>query len=258
VLGQRGRFVVSVTPVWLVFALGEWLLLTGQESFAAPLSFGGVITATLVGGIFPLLMLIAARRKAELVPGLVLRFLGNPIVVASIYLLFVANLFLHGLVIWSGGVERASALAIGLLAVGVTIGMVRRGALAPRAVVELRDDQREGQAAAFAVTVEGEPAASQARLCYADGERTCQTAVGHVPKLSALRQATFELPATQAKELKVWAHRVTRDGQSERLPALVEIACRGESTRQFDLRVAGEQVLVPLTSGGCTVQITLL
>jgi hypothetical protein len=256
-LGDRGRFVLAVTPVFLVFALSEWLLFTGSESFAAPLSYGGVITATLVGGIFPVLMLIAARRKAELVPGLVLRFLGHPLVVTAIYLLFVANLFLHGLVIWSGVIEQASALVVGLLAVAVTIVIVRRGAFTPRAVVELRHDQREGDTGVFAVTVKGEPAVANVRLQYADGERTCQEPAGRVPQLSLLRQAVFQLPATSAKELKVWAHVITRDGQSERLPAVVDISCGGESTRHFDLRLAGEQVLVPLTSSESTVQITL-
>jgi len=257
IAGERGRFVVSLTPVWLVFLLSEWLLLTGNQSFTAPLSYGGVITGTLVGGVFPVLMLVAARRKAELVPGLVLRFLGHPIVVGGIYVLFVTNLFLHGLVIWSGAIQQASALAVGMLAVGATIAMARGGAFTPRAVVELRDDQRDAQAAVFAVTIKGQPATANVRLRYADGEQVCQAAGGRVPKLSALRQAIIELPASQAKELKVWAHQMTREGQSERLPAIVDISCGDASTRQFDLRVTGEQVLVPLTSGACTVQITL-
>jgi hypothetical protein len=248
---------VSVAPVVAVFLLGEWLLLTGRQSFAAPLSFGGVITATLVGGIFPVLMLIAARRKAELTPGLVLRFLGHPMLAGGIYVLFVTSLFVHGLVIWSGAIERASALAVGLLAVGVTVGMLRRGAFTPRAVVELRDDQRDGQGAVFAVTVQGEPAEAQVRLRYADGEQTRQDSAGRVPRMAALQQAVFEVPATRARELKVWVHQVTRDQESGRLPALVDIAWGDETTRQFDLRVAGEQVLVPLTSGRCTVQISL-
>jgi amino acid permease len=221
--GERSRVVLSVAPVVAVFLLSEWLLLTGSESFAAPLSFGGVITATLAGGIFPVLMLVAARRKAELVPGLVLRFLGHPLVIGAIYLLFVANLFLHGLVIWSGPVERACALAVGLLALGSTLASIRRGAFTPHAVIELRDDQRTG--ASFAVTATGEPLAARVHLTYADGDtQTRQAAAAEVPNLSTLRQAVFELPATQADELKVWAHQVTSQGESEPLPALVDTA----------------------------------
>jgi hypothetical protein len=257
VFGERGRFVVSVTPVCLVFVLSEWLLLTGRQSFAAPLSFGGVITGALAGGIFPVLMLVAARRKGELVPGLVLRFLGHPVMAAGIYVLFVASLFLHGLVIWTAAIERVSAVAVGLLAMGVTVAMLRRGAFTPRAVVELRDDQREGQGAVFAITVKGEPTGAQVRLRYADGEYTCHESAGRVREIAALRQAIFEVRTTQARELKVWAHQITRERESRRLPALVDISCGGEATGQFDLRLTGEQILVPLTSGSCTVQVTL-
>jgi hypothetical protein len=255
-LGGRGRFVVSLAPVVLVFMLTEWLLATGNQSFAAPLSYGGVITATLAGGILPVLMLIAARRKAELVPGLVLRFLGHPIVAGGIYALFVANLFLHGLVIWSGAIEQASALATGVLAVGATIGMVRGGAFVPRAVVELRDDQRERQGTVFGITVKGEPVRTNVRLRYADREQTCEAAAGGVPELSALREAVFEIPANDVRQLKVWAHQISPAGQSERIPAVVNVACGGQSAEQFDLRLIGEQILVPLTGGKCTVQIS--
>jgi len=256
--GDRGRFIVSLAPVGLVFVLSEWLLLAGAESFTALLSFGGVITATLVAGIFPLLMLIAARRKAELVPGVVLRFLGHPVLIAGLYCLFVANLFLHGLVIWSGAIERISALAVGLLAVAGTIVNVRGGCYTPRAVVELRDDRRDKRGAVFSVTVKGEHAMARVRLSYADGERTCQAALGDLPDIAALRQAEFDLPPGQARELKVWVHQVTRDGQSEHMPAIVDILSEGQSPRQFDLRVIGEQVLVPLSERSCTVQIKLV
>jgi hypothetical protein len=256
-LGERGRVVLSLSPVALVFLLCEWLLFTGNQSFTAPLSFGGVITGTLVGGIFPVLMLIAARRKAELVPGLVLRFLGHPVVAGGIYLLFVSNLFLHGLVIWTGAIERATAMAVGLLAVVATIGMQRRGAFTARAVVELRDDQRAGQAPVFAVSIKGEAAAANVRLRFADGEQTCEAAGGNLPKFAMLRQAIFELPTSKARELKVWAHRITLDGQSEPVPGMVDVSCAGDPTKQFDLQTAGEQVLVPLASGGCTVQISM-
>jgi hypothetical protein len=72
-----------------------------------------------------------------------------------------------------------------------------------------------------------------------------------------LRQAIFELPTRTARELKVWAHQITPDGQSEPVPAIVEVSCAGYPTMQFDLQTAGEQVLVPLANGGCTVQINL-
>jgi hypothetical protein len=94
-------------------------------------------------------------------------------------------------------------------------------------------------------------------LRYVDGEQRCQAAVGVVPKLSSLQHATFHLPRSQAKELKIWIHRLSREGESQRLPAVVEVSCEGELTpKRFDLAMAGEQILVPAGGAACSVEIS--
>lgn len=256
ILGERGRFILSLSPVVVALLLAEWLLVTGLGSFTWLISFTGMITLTLASGIFPTLLLISSRQKGDLVPGVVYRVLGHPLVVAAIYVFFLANLFLHGLVIWQNPLARASAVCVGLLIVGVTLVMVRRGAFTPRVVVELREDQREGGRGAFAITAGGKPASVDVRLGYAEGERHCEAASGEVPMLSGLRSATFHLPPTSARELKVWAHRVTPDGNSEGLPALVEVHC-GENTKRFDLKLSGGQAVLPLTGDASWLRITL-
>jgi hypothetical protein len=256
VVGERGRLLLSATPVLVAFLLTEWLLLTGTESFAGLLGLVGVLTVTVVGGIFPVLMLVASRRRGELVPGVVYRFLGHPLLVGGIYVLFMGNLMLHGLIIWSGPVERASALAVALLALGSTAWMVRRGVLAPRAVVQLRDDARPGQRAALAITVNGQPASARAGLDYPGDEQTFEAAVREIATFSSLRRVVLQLPAGPARELKVWTHRITLDGDSEPLPALLEVSC-ADQTRRVDLAAYGGPALVPLTSDACRLQITL-
>jgi amino acid permease len=264
VLGERGRFFLLVSPVAAVFLLVEWLLFTDAESFAGPLSFLGVIVVSLLGGIFPVLLLISSRRKGEFVPGVVYRFLGHPLLITSIYFVFLASVFLHGLVIWRDPVERAGALFVGVLILGVTMAMVRRGAFAPRVVVELREDPSassgqalsEGGRAVFAITADGQPGMAEVRLGYPEGEQRYQAAAGEMPALSLLRYAIFQLPAEQVQELKVWAHRITPEGDSEGLPVLLEVHCGSETTR-FDLKLSGGQVLLPLTSEACRLEITL-
>ena len=256
VLGERGRLLLSASPVLVAFLLAEWLLLTGTESFAALLSLGGVLTATVVGGIFPVLMLIASRRRGELVPGVVYRFLGHPLVLAGIYVLFMGNLILHGLIIWSGSIERASALAVALLVFGATVWTVHRGVFAPRAVVELRDDVRAGGRAALAITVNGRPAAARVGLGYPGHEQTFEAAVCEVATFSSLRHVALQLPAGPARELKVWAHQITLDGESRPVPALLDVSC-GQETRRLDLSARGGEALVPLTSAACRLRITL-
>ncbi|HSR33579.1 MAG TPA: hypothetical protein VLY63_23680, partial [Anaerolineae bacterium] len=255
-LGKRGRFLVSVAPVVAVFLLAEWLLLTGRESFSEPLAFLGVIVISLLGGIYPVLMLVAGRRKGEAVPGLVLRALGSPLVVAAIYLLFLTSLILYGLVIWQNPVERAAALATGLLMVGATVWMVRRGAFVGRTVVELREDGRDGGRDVFNVTSCGKPATATVRLGYADGEQTIEGSRGDLGDVASLKQVQFDLAATRARELKVWAHRITLEGNSEGLPAELEVYSGGAS-QEFDLRLTGGQVVVPIDGGACRLTITL-
>ncbi len=255
-LGEKGRSFLAVAPVVAIFVLAEWLLLTGAESFAGPLSFLGVIVISLLGGTFPVLLLTASRRKGEIVPGLVYRWLGHPLIVSGIYLLFLANLFVHGLVIWQNPVERAGALTAGMLMIVATVLMVRRNAFAPRAVVELREDQLEQGRSAFAITSRGRPAMAEVRLRYADGEEHIQAATGAVRAFSSLRRLCFHLPVTRARELKVWAHRITPDGESVGLPALVVVESGG-ARRELDLELSRGQGVVPIDGGECRVAIDL-
>ena len=59
------------------------------------------------------------------------RALGHPLVIGGVYLLFLSNLFLHGLVIWEHPLLRAGGVLMGLLMLAVTVAMIRRGAFAP-------------------------------------------------------------------------------------------------------------------------------
>lgn len=255
-LGERGRFFLSLSPVISALLLAEGLLVTGTGSFTWLISVSGIVTNSLAAGIFPVLLLISSRRKGELVPGVVYRFLGHPLVVGTIYVLFLANLFLHGLIIWQSPLARASAVMVGLVIIGVTIVIVRRGAFVSRIVVELREDQCEGGGGAFAITAGGQPATTEVRLGYPEGEERYQAASGVVPMFATLRYATLYLPPTRAQELKVWVHKVTPEGSSEGLPALVEFR-NGNETRQFDLKLSGGQVVLPVTGGECWLRITL-
>lgn len=255
-LSERGRFFLSVTPVVGALLLTWWLLLTGAGSFAWLLSLSGVITNTLAAGIFPVLLLLSSRRKGDLVPSVVYPFLGYPLVAATIVVLFLATLFLHGLIIWQNPLARASAMFVGVLIVGATIVMVRRGAFAPRIVVELREDQREGKQDAFAITAGGQPAPAEVRLGYAAHEEHHQAASGTISELPTLRFAIFHLPKTSARELKVWAHRVTPEGSSEGLSAVAEVHS-GSETKRLDLKLSGGEAVVPLSTDACWLRINL-
>jgi hypothetical protein len=257
-LNERSRTLLAVSPIALAFVLAEWALLTGSGSFSGLLSFMGMAVMSLLAGIFPVLLLISSRRKGEFRPGVVYRWLGNPVLLAGIYLLSLSSLFLHGLVIWTDPVQRAGALFVGVVMLVVTFSMARRGAFAPRAVVEVRQDMEQAGAGSFAVMAAGEPLPAGVRLEYAGGggERRLEAAAGPLPDFAALRCAAFDLPAGPARELKVWAHRVKAGGESEGLAGRLEVRC-GDKTAGFDLGLSGEQVLLPHDGAPCRVEITL-
>jgi hypothetical protein len=253
---DRGRLALSLSPVVLVFLVTEWLLIHGDASFAGPLSFIGVVTVSVLGGIYPMLLLVASRRKGEYIPGLVFRFLGSPPVVATIYLLFLANLVVHGVIIWHNPLERLSALLVAVLVVGVTVAAIRSGAFARRLVVELREDPGARAGAVFAVTASGRPLTIAVTLGYAGVEQRRRSAHDDVPALATLRYATFELPAHVARQLEVWAHRVSASGESTALPAVAQVH-DGAQPQRYDVRLSGGRVIVPLSGGACSLRIEL-
>jgi hypothetical protein len=255
-LGARGRMAISISPVLVAFGLAEWLLWTETASYARLISIAGVLTASLFAGIFPVLLLVASRRKGDFVPTAVYPLLGHPLVVGGIYVVFVGIVLLHGLLIWEEPIERALALGEVVVVVALTAYLVRQGAFTPRAVVELRHETRDQDTAALCVTGVGRPCAARMRLDYDDGVQRQEAADGRIPAFPRLRVASLELPTHGARELKVWAHRVTAEGGSEPLPLAVAVM-DGADARRVDLFARGGQMVVPLTGSVCRLELTL-
>jgi amino acid permease len=256
VLGTNGRFIISVSPVVFVFLLTEWLFATQTESFAGPLGLTGTVAATVVSGFFPLLLVIASRRKADIIPERVVGLLGHPVLVTILYLFFLASLILHGTVIWHSPWERAAALAVAFLVVAATVSMRRRGSFESRLVVELREDRRARNWSAFSLTAGGKPVSADVELSYPEQVTRLHTALAGLPRISGLEHASFQLPATEARELKVWVHTVASDGDSEGVPALLEVQ-EGLRTQEYDLGLSNGQVVLPLKGEPVRVMISL-
>lgn len=106
------RFWIGVLPVATVFLLVEGLYLTGRESFTGPLSFVGTLTIPVLGGIFPMLMVVSSRRKGDCAVGMAWRLIGHPVVAALTYAIFLTALLLHGLVLWEAWYQRLAAVLV--------------------------------------------------------------------------------------------------------------------------------------------------
>lgn len=250
---EAGRFWLCATPVIFVWLIAEWLTLTNNQSFTWALSLGGVLAAPIFGGIFPVLLLASSRRKGNMVPQVFYRMVGHPVVLATLYGLFLSSLFAYGLFIWQTIPERAAALLAGLIVVGMTALAIRHGALKPRLVVELRQET-PGQAR-FSVILRGALAVADVRLRYRDHETRLQAAEGLAPDLASLCGAAFEID-TPARELQVWAHQVTPEGNSTPLPAHLTVSSVDDQVgAQASLQLSAGAVLVPLNCTRCRVEL---
>lgn len=256
IVGDRALNMLEYSPLLFILLFAEWLVITDRASFTRVLSFVGVIAVPIFAGLFPCLLLVSSRRKGDLVPGMVARFLGRPWLTISVYTLFLVAILLHGLVIWEQLVERATALVAGIIMFGVTVLAIRRGAFTPRTVVLLREDRRPGGDADFEIVSGGYLATADAWLDYADGVRHVQEAIVETRDFASLRQITANLPGDPSPDIKVWANRITPEGDIESLPATVRLTC-GVEEHEVDLRLAGGQALMSRNGNPCAVAITL-
>jgi hypothetical protein len=244
--------------VFACFAATEWMLFTGSGSFAGLIGFIGVIVGSLLAGIFPVMLLVASRRKGEYMPRPVHRLLGHPILLGCLYLLFLGNLLVHGLVIWQEPWLRAGAVLIAAAVVAMTACMIRQGTFSPRLNIEVREDKAEGRAF-FAITAGGQESTSNVTLKYRDSEQYLQASAGEIPAFSSLRHALFEPAVARSarqlpQQLKVRVHTVTPEGDSEPTGGSITVQV-GVETKTYDIQLANGQVTLPLT--GRTWQVDI-
>jgi hypothetical protein len=263
-LSANGRYALCALPTVAAFLLTEYLIVTGQASFAGAFSLIGVILGSLLGGFFPVLLLVASRRKGDVVPGVAPRVVGRPLILALIYLLYLAGLLLHGLIIWQEPLQRLTAIGVALLGLAMPIVLARGGAFRRRAVVELYAPLDGKRPATFAVSAAGQPCSVEAHLRYDRADRRVEAASGEIPDFAALRTAGFRrLPAGKAgaagppagaRDVKIWTHALTPDGDDQALAATGELRS-GDVVSLYDLGTLGGQVILPLAGAGFDVQI---
>jgi amino acid permease/DNA-binding transcriptional ArsR family regulator len=257
-LGRRGRFMLGTAPVVACFAVTEWMLVTGSGSFAGFIGVIGVIVGSLMAGVFPVLLLVASRRKGEHMPRPVQRLLGHPVLLGGLYLLFLGNVLAHGLVIWKEPWLRVGAVLIAAGIVSMTANMARSGTFRRRLNIEVRKDQAEGRMF-FAITADGQESTTNVTLKYGDSQRHLQASAAEIPAFSSLRHAVFEpglAPAARRtpRQLKVRVHKVTSDGDSEPIGGSITVQT-GDETKRYDIKLAKGQVTLPLTGATYRVDI---
>ena len=201
-----------------------------------------------MGGIFPVLLLISSRRKGELLTGRVFQLLNSPWLLGSIYAFSLLVLLSHGLFIWENTFARLSALSVTLLSLVATLVMLLTGAFIPRTVIEFQ--QEESEPSLLKITTGGKPKTTRVKLGYVDGEQNYQTDSIKIPSLASLRYAIFQLSGKQLAELQVWLPGSESQNDSVNSPEFLEIY-QENNKMQFDLKLFGGKILLPLTSQQC-------
>lgn len=261
--------LLPMLPVALTFLIAEWMLITGTGSFSELFGFVGVIALSLLAAIYPMLLLVAARRKGELVPAAgVYSFFGNPLLIGGIYVFFVAGIFVHGLVLWDNPIPRLGALAIGAAILATTALMVRHRAFTTRLVLEIHEhiseypsgleshvppSDRRGQ---IGMTVQGHLQCAAVTLAYQDREENAYFKSGDYIDLNRVDSARFSFQLPDAKELKVAARRISHDGELESLPVHLTFI-QGDETREIDLEDRGGETILPLGVGKLELNLAL-
>ncbi len=251
---RRSQALIALLPTVAVFALAEAMFATGTESFTAPLGFLGLLSCALVGGVFPMLMVAVARQRGDIVPGTVVRFIGHPVTVAAVTAVYVGEIALNGLLIWQEPIQRVLAAATAVAALGLALWSYRAGAFRPRSVVQVRVDEAGGARGRLEVASAGRPAAVTVAVETDGGCSSADAAGLDLGRVRSLRSITVGLPDGIARDLKVWVHRITSDGESAAWPAVVTLE-DGGATRPVQVDAATGKGIATLHAGTRSLRI---
>jgi len=120
--------IAALMPIGLIFLYCLWAYFAGRQSFTKPLELTGALLTPILAGLFPLLLLIASRRRGSSIGGARLpAVIANPTVAGAIAVLSFAVLILHGTVIWDEPVSRLAALAAVGVMVLIIVDLFRQG-----------------------------------------------------------------------------------------------------------------------------------
>jgi amino acid permease len=218
-LHWKNARLMSSTPVVLAFGAVPVMMALGGGSFSGPIALLGTVATPILGGVFPMLMLLAARRRGEFVPADAPRGLGHPAIVAAIAGLFTAGIVVQGSVIWQDLPSRLLAGGAVIVILAMCFRTWQAGAFRPRAVLRLAADSR-GDRLTYRLVNGGHAVPTSVRIVEGDSERLETEATASLASRD-LRSATFIVPG--GEELHVWAHRVTDEGDSIPLNFVVSL-----------------------------------
>ena len=259
--GTAGRLVdfgIRAAPLAVIFVVVEALLSRGSVSFTEPLNVVGTLTLPLLSGVFPMLLLMAARRRGDRLPGRLIGPLGWPIVAVAIGGVFLFGVVSFGLWIWDSPLERLAALLVGVAMVALTVVSWRRGAFASRTVVEYRLETGPPDRGILSVVSGGRAVATSVDLDESTGRRRVDGTEIVINAPNRLRSMTLDLPAGLAPHVSLWVHSVGPDGGSKRTPVAARVHDGSTETafRVVDATMSGFSIEPGADPARLTISLT--
>jgi hypothetical protein len=99
-------------------------------------------------------------------------------------------------------------------------------------VIEVR--REASGAGVLTVTVCGSPAATSIRVAENGSQREIRGSQSRLNRFDAVRWVSFQLPPSDTRQLTVWVHAVTPEGDSEPIPATVSLEPSADGGRIRD------------------------
>jgi hypothetical protein len=252
--GRALEFFVRAAPTILIFLGVVALLGVGQISMTEVLALVGTLTVPLLGGVFPMLVLVAARRRGERIPGRPLGVLGHPVVAGLVGIVFLLGVAVFGLWVWTDPLHRAAALGVTAGIVVLAVLSVRNGSFSPRTVVEYRVEATPPALGFVSVVSQGKSVPARVRVRDATGDRV----VAHGSTVEApegIRSVNVDLPPGVAPETLLWVHTVTPDGSSTPSARHVDVAVGDAPPARFEGTV--DRLDVPQSDDPTTLTLSL-
>jgi len=225
----RGRWFVAMLPTIVIFATIEAMTVLGAGSFVGTLGVVGTLTVPLLAGVFPMLLLAAARRRGEFVPRPALRVIGHPLAVGAISALFTAAVVVQGTTFLADPLRRTLAIVVGGATIAVAARAVVRGAFRPRAVVELRVEGERALTAWVGLVIDGHAQPAETAWAVRRAGVSVAGADGRGQPADEVTEVRVALPAGHPPEVRVWSHVVAKDGESSPWHATASIATSAEA-----------------------------
>ena len=228
-------------PLAAIFVIVEVLLSRGSVSFTEPLNVVGHIDPAAAERRLPDAPPRRRATRGGRLPGRMIGPLGSPLVAVAIGGVFLFGVVSFGLWIWDSPLERLAALLVGVAMVGLAIVSWRRGAFAPRTVVEYRLETGPPDRGILSVVSGGRPVATSVDLEESTGRRRVTGSEIVINAPNRLRSMTVDLPADIASHVSLWVHAIGPMGdQSGR-----RSTCGSTTARRADtaFRVADEAAL---------------